>query len=78
MGSSGNGQHASKQPGPAARPEPNRPAATLLAAALYAAIDAADAAESYARNKGLPLKLSADDIRAMAISLYIDARKEGR
>jgi hypothetical protein len=57
VGSSGNGQHASKQPGPAARPEPNRPAATLLAAALYAAIDAADAAESYARNKGLPLKL---------------------
>ena len=36
------------------------------------------ASEDYAKSKGLQLKLTADDIRAMAISLYIDARKESR
>ena len=58
--------------------EPARPGAAILASALYTAIDAAIAAEEYARAKSFALKFSRDDIRALAISLYIDARKEAR
>jgi hypothetical protein len=64
-------------PQPATQPV-QRPAAVLLAGALYAAIDAAISAEVYASSKGRALELCSDDIRAMAISLYIDARKEVR
>jgi len=60
------------------KPQPQRPGAAILAGALCAAIDASLYAEDYAKSKGLQLKLTADDIRAMAISLYIDARKETR
>lgn len=53
-----------------------RPEAEMLAGALYCAIDAAISAEQYADQRGRALKLDNDDIRAMAISLYIDARKD--
>ena len=73
-----------KQPAPpAATPapraaEPARPAAQMLAAALYSAIDATIAANEYAAHKGLPIRLGGDDIRSLAITLYIDARKEAK
>lgn len=71
---------------PATVTQPARPTAVQqptataqLAAALCAAIDAAVEAETYANRKGLKLQMSADDIRAMALSIYIgNQRKEIR
>ena len=75
-------QHIAQQtkpaPTPAAKPEPHRPGAQLLAGALCAAIDAATYAAEYARSKGLALSWDAGDIRALAATLYIDSRKEGK
>jgi hypothetical protein len=57
-----------------AAPAPSH-GAQVLATALYTAIDAALAAEAYAKQQGMDLELQPDDIRAMAISLFIDSRK---
>ncbi|MGH9583838.1 MAG: hypothetical protein ACRD4O_12955 [Bryobacteraceae bacterium] len=56
----------------------HRPAAQLLAGALCAAIDAAIEAQAYAAAKKAAWSFDSSDVRAMAISLYIDARKEAR
>jgi hypothetical protein len=60
----------------AAEPQLHRPAAQLISACLYAAIDSAIAAEKYAHEKGYPLELTGEDIRAIAVHLSIKA--EGR
>lgn len=77
----GNGHHV---PPPATPPQvptgkempPHRPGAKVLAMALFAAIDAAKLAQDYALQQGVNLEFDTGDIRAMAATLYIDARKE--
>jgi hypothetical protein len=55
------------------------PAATQLASALCAAIDACVEAETYAQRKGLKLQFEAGDLRAMALSIFIgNQRKDVR
>jgi hypothetical protein len=49
--------------------------ANPLTPALTAAIDAAAAAEQHARTRGLAIRFSSEDVRAMALSLYIDSRR---
>lgn len=53
------------------------PVARQLASCLCAAIDAAAEAEVYAKSKGLPVEFNAGDIRAIALSVYIGAQRNG-
>lgn len=80
IGGKPNGNGNGHKPEPAAaRPEPHRPGAQVLAGALCAAIDAAAAAKKYASEKyQLELFFEAGDIRAMAATLFIEARKEAK
>jgi hypothetical protein len=68
------------QPAPTQPPQPlpsmQRPGAAILAGALMAAIDATAQAQQYATSRGLALTMTSEDVRAMALSLYIDARKQ--
>jgi hypothetical protein len=64
----GNGHQAQQQP--AAAPPPR--ATSPLAACLCAAIDAAQAAEIYARSKNFSVTFLGGDIRAMANTLMIN------
>lgn len=49
--------------------------AAMLSAALVSAIDAAGTAESYAEAHGRRVAFSSEDIRAMALTVYIGARR---
>jgi hypothetical protein len=53
------------------------PAPTLLAMSLRAAIDAARDAEQYAARQNYSLRFTSEDLRAMALSLYIQGAREG-
>ena len=66
-------------PAPASADKPlPRPAAQTLAGALYSAVDAALACEEYARAKGRALAFSSEDVRCMALSIYISSERGNR
>jgi len=48
-----------------------------LRAALVASIDAALAAEQYAAAHGLSVRFGSEDLRAMALSLFIQHARDG-
>jgi len=50
---------------------------TALRAALTASIDAALAAEQYASAHGLSIRFGSEDLRAMALSLFIQHARDG-
>jgi hypothetical protein len=52
-------------------------AETALRAALTASIDAALAAEQYASAHGLSVRFGSEDLRAMALSLFIQHARDG-
>jgi len=52
-------------------------AETALRAALTASIDAALAAEQYASVHGLSIRFGSEDLRAMALSLFIQHARDG-
>jgi hypothetical protein len=56
----------------------NNSAAHMMAAALISAIDAAMLAEQYAKTKGIAVQFTAEDFRAIAATLYIQASKDPR
>lgn len=69
-----------RQPQPQAQQPPagQQAAASQLAGALCAAIDATIEAQRYAARKTLALQFAPEDIRAFALSIYIASRKEVR
>lgn len=48
----------------------------IMASALIASIDATQEAERYAHSKGFELEFGADDIRAIAATIFIAASKQ--
>jgi hypothetical protein len=70
----GNGNGNGK---PASAPASSRTAETALRAALTASIDAALAAEQYASVHGLSIRFGSEDLRAMALSLFIQRARDG-
>ena len=70
----GNGNGNGK---PASPPAGSGPAETALRAALTASIDAALAAEQYASAHGLSIRFGSEDLRAMALSLFIQHARDG-
>ncbi len=73
----GNGHYAGHAQPP--RPEANiSPIAQQLAGCLRAAVDACVETEAYAKSKGMPLEFCSEDIRAMALSVYIGAQRKER
>jgi hypothetical protein len=58
-------------------PAPRQPV-SRMGAALIAAIDATIEATDYARTRGITLKFSEEDYRAIAATLFIQQQKEGR
>ena len=56
--------------------QPQGPAAALRSA-LAVSIDAAIAAEQYACSKGLSVRFGSEDLRAMALSLFIQHARDG-
>ena len=52
-------------------------AASPLQLALRASIDAAIAAEQYAAAKGFSVRLGSEDLRAVALSPFIQGAREG-
>ena len=64
--------------GPGApKPSNGYVAASPLQQALTASIDAAIAAEQYAAAKGSSVRFGSEDLRAMALSLFIQGAREG-
>jgi hypothetical protein len=62
---------------PASAPVRSGTAETVLRAALMASIDAALAAEQYALAHGLSVRFGSEDLRAMALSLFIQHARDG-
>src|SRR5215469_2509514 len=62
---------------PASPPASSGPAETALRAALTASIDAALAAEQYGSVHGLSIRFGSEDLRAMALSLFIQHVRDG-
>ncbi len=71
---SGNGNGNGR---PASAPTKSGTAETALRAALTASIDAALAAEQYASAHGLSIRFGSEDLRAMALSLFIQHARDG-
>ncbi|MGA2373459.1 MAG: hypothetical protein ACLPPV_10435 [Candidatus Korobacteraceae bacterium] len=72
--SNGNGNGNGK---PQSAPTKSGTAETALRAALTASIDAALAAEQYASAHGLSIRFGSEDLRAMALSLFIQHARDG-
>ena len=70
----GNGNAHGK---PASTPTKSGTAETALRAALTTSIDAALAAEQYASAHGLSIRFGSEDLRAMALSLFIQHARDG-
>src|SRR5271166_3610086 len=70
----GNGNGNGK---PASAPTKSGTAETALRVALTASIDAALAAEQYASAHGLSIRFGSEDLRAMALSLFIQHARDG-
>jgi hypothetical protein len=67
-----------KANGPGApQPSNGHSAASHLEQALASSIDAAIAAEQYAATKGFSVRFGSEDLRAMALSLFIQNAREG-
>ena len=62
---------------PASAPISSGTAETALRAALTTSIDAALAAEQYASAHGLSVRFGSEDLRAMALSLFIQRARDG-
>jgi hypothetical protein len=62
---------------PASTPGGSGSAETALRAALTASIEAALAAEQYASAHGLSVRFGSEDLRAMALSLFIQHARDG-
>jgi hypothetical protein len=62
---------------PASAPASSSTAETALRAALTASIDAALAAEQYASAHGLSVRFGSEDLRAIALSLFIQHARDG-
>ena len=62
---------------PASTPTKSGTAETALRAALTTSIDAALAAEQYASAHGLSIRFGSEDLRAMALSLFIQHARDG-
>jgi len=62
---------------PASVPTKSGTAETALRGALTASIDAALAAEQYASAHGLSIRFGSEDLRAMALSLFIQHARDG-
>lgn len=61
-----------------AKPEaPGNPVAKQLASCLCAAIDSVAEAQTYATSKGLHVQFGAEDIRAIALTVYIGQQRNG-
>lgn len=74
----GNGNGNGKGHGkPASTPTKSGTAETALRAALTTSIDAALAAEQYASAHGLSIRFGSEDLRAMALSLFIQHARDG-
>ncbi len=76
LGTAANG---SGKPNGKAGGAPNGPrsAQATLRAALSASIDAAIEAERYASEHGLSVRFGSEDLRAMALSLFIQHARDG-
>jgi hypothetical protein len=74
VGPNGNGNGNGK---PASAPTKSGTAETALRAALTTSIDAALAAEQYASAHGLSIRFGSEDLRAMALSLFIQHARDG-
>ena len=61
----------------APKPPNGHAAASPLQQALASSIDAAIAAEHYAAAKGFSVRFGSEDLRAMALSLFIQHAREG-
>jgi len=61
----------------ASAPTKSGTAETALRTALTASIDAALAAEQYASAHGLSIRFGSEDLRAMALSLFIQHARDG-
>lgn len=72
--SNGNG---SGNGNPVRTPTSSGTAETALRAALMTSIDAALAAEQYASAHGLSVRFGSEDLRAMALSLFIQHARDG-
>jgi len=72
----GNGNGSGDGKPASARVSPGT-AETALRAALTASIDAALAAEQYASAHGLSIRFGSEDLRAMALSLFIQHARDG-
>jgi hypothetical protein len=75
-GGSGNGHGKSNGTRPIA-PNGCHVGQTSLRAALAASIDAALEAEQYAAAHGLSVRFGSEDLRAMALSLFIQQARDG-
>ena len=62
---------------PPSAPTKSGTAETALRAALTTSIDAALAAEQYASAHGLSIRFGSEDLRAMALSLFIQHARDG-
>ena len=70
----GNGNSGGK---PACVPTSAATAETALRGVLMSSIDAALAAEQYASARGLSVRFGSEDLRAMALSLFIQHARDG-
>ena len=61
----------------APKPSNGHAAVSHLEQALASSIDAAIAAEQYAATKGFPVRFGSEELRAMALSLFIQHAREG-
>jgi hypothetical protein len=61
----------------APKPSNGHAAVSNLQQALASSIDAAIAAEQYATAKGFSVRFGSEDLRAMALSLFIQGAREG-
>ena len=59
------------------KPSNGHAAVSHLEQALVSSIDAAIAAEQYAAAKGFSVRFGSEDLRAMALSLFIQHAREG-
>lgn len=74
----GNGvMHSVAKPNGSAARNGAGPAETTLRKALVASIEAAIAAEQYACARGLSIRFGSEDLRAMALSLFIQHARDG-
>lgn len=68
-------QHRASLPAPKP-PTQARNASTVMGAALIAAFDAVQQAQQYAASQGMPVEFRAEDVRAIAATIFIAASRD--